>query len=392
MIGISKVEFRKLITDFRKAYPLGEGKYESGMYMLPINVRGKAMHNILVWYPTPGCQWASKGGCTMCNFGENANEYSSDEIVDIFAEQLERLDRGTRFIHLGPGGSVFRPKELQPAARRKIFALFKKFPFLEYVGAECRADAFREADIHESIQLLPPQLKEFSFGFGLESANEFIREYSVHKGSNNKIIEATMQRIIDMRPNYPKLFLSIDVYVLLKPPFLSEREAISDAIESIEWAFAKGADTVTLFPNTIKTNTLCEYLHQQADFCTPLRYETPYFYSVIEVLQALPTSLRNRVVVLGMTSGMAYKLGPRGCDLCTGVLFGLISAFNYSKDPLLLNLASSTRCTCRDDWLQELRQSKHDIQKELPLYFQQLQQRFYSQHPQFHRQIPLAQT
>ena len=83
---------------------------------------------------------------------------------------------------------------------------------------------------------------------------------------------------------------------------------------------------------------------------------TPYLFSAFEVLRGLPPDYRRRTGVLGFTSGNPYIGAPRACDLCWHVLHGAISAHNYTRDPALLSSVQELRCSCRNDWLQELSQ------------------------------------
>ena len=166
----------------------------------------------------------------------------------------------------------------------------------------------------------------------------------------------------------------VDCYVLLKPLWLSEAEAVRDAINSINWAYDQGAETVSLFINTIKKNTLCHFTHQLDHFPAPFRYETPYLYSVFEVLRALPDERRQRTLVLGITSGMPYDIGPRSCPLCDNILNGTITAHNFTRRVELLDQVNKIRCACRSGWEEEMRQH-HDIHQHIDEYLRELEHR-----------------
>src|SRR5579884_2086014 len=107
----------RAMARFRRANPLPRGEWPAGMYMLPIRLDGRPGTKTLIWYESPGCAWSRKAGCTMCNFGMRNDTPSPDAVVESFVAQIGRLDPGTRFLHLGPGGSVFHLTELSLAAR-----------------------------------------------------------------------------------------------------------------------------------------------------------------------------------------------------------------------------------------------------------------------------------
>jgi radical SAM enzyme (TIGR01210 family) len=342
---------------YRSRHPLEEARWRTGHYLLPICSHGRPAHKVLIWQHNGGCAWARKAGCTMCNFGERHDVPPEDIVLADFETELSRLDPGTRFVHLGPGGSVFQERELAAPLRRQLVSALGALPFLEGFGLETRAETIRQDRIEALLDVMPPHISELALGFGLESADELIFRVAVNKGERLQDLEQAIAEVLAVDARHASRRIVVDCYVLLKPPFLTEAEAIDDAIRSITWAYDRGVDTVTLFVNTIKRNTICSYLSEQAQSERPYRYETPYLYSALEVLGALPPDYRRRTGILGFTSGHPYIGAPRSCGLCWHVLHGLISAHNYTRDPALLNSAQELRCECRSAWTAELSES-----------------------------------
>ena len=62
------------------------------------------------------------------------------------------------------------------------------------------------------------------------------------KGEHIRDLEAAIQHVHSVNDEFPKIRAVVDCYVLLKPPFLTESEAIQDAIRSIDWAYDRGVD------------------------------------------------------------------------------------------------------------------------------------------------------
>jgi radical SAM enzyme (TIGR01210 family) len=339
---------------FRQRYPLENAPWRTGHYLIPICSFGRPAHKVLIWYHNQGCSWARKAGCTMCNFGERDDVPLDQRVIDDFDEELSKLDPGTRFIHLGPGGSVMQENELASRMRVRLFAALDRLPFLEGVGLETRAETIRADRISEILEVLPMRVSELALGFGLESSDEFILRTCVSKGERIADIERALNVITREFPQRGRRKVVADCYVLLKPPFMTEAEAIEDAIRSITWAYDRGVDTVTLFVNTIKKNTLCWWLSEASSINDHLRYRTPYLLSAIAVLAGLPPEYRARTNILGFTSGNPYLGAPRACDLCWHVLHGLISSHNYGRDPAILTCAQEIRCQCWSDWNAEL--------------------------------------
>jgi uncharacterized Fe-S cluster-containing MiaB family protein len=141
---------------------------------------------------------------------------------------------------------------------------------------------------------------------------------------------------------------------MLKPLFLSEQEAIDEALRTIEWVYVKGAETAVLFMNTVKPNTVQGYLASRDDLDPPIRYQPPYYRSAIQVLRELPQEQRRRTAVLGVQSGILAQGMPRGCPLCSPFLLGAIMGHNFTRDPAILHHAANSLCPCKGDWLDEL--------------------------------------
>jgi len=70
-------------------------------------------------------------------------------------------------------------------------------------------------------------------------------------------------------------------YVNQKPPFLTEKEAINDAIETSVFAFNNGVDTVSIEPTSLQAHSLVDYLYQMGS------YRVPWLWSVIEVVRGI---------------------------------------------------------------------------------------------------------
>jgi len=293
----------------------------------------------------------------MCNFGGQTDLPDMEQVMRDFRRELEHLDPGTRFLHWGPGGSVLSEKENGSALRVRLVEALATLPFLEGFGLETRAETVTEGRIQSLLDVLPHHVTELAIGLGLESVNELVLRVAVNKGERIDHTIRAIDRIANVDRDNEGRRIVADCYVLLKPPFLTESEAIEDAIRSITWAYDRGVDTVTLFVNTIKDRTLCKHLSLKTDAERPFRYQTPYLYSALEVLAGLPPDYRNRTNILGFTSGNPYEGAARACPLCWHVLHGLISAHNYTRDPAIFAAAREVRCGCRDAWLTEIKET-----------------------------------
>ncbi|MCL4467183.1 MAG: hypothetical protein M1389_14395 [Chloroflexi bacterium] len=204
------------------------------------------------------------------------------------------------------------------------------------------------------IDHLPDPVEGLTVGFGLECLDDLVREAAINKGFGTRSIRKAVRAIDRVNSAQQEVRVAFEIYVLLKPLFLSEQEGIDEALRTIQWAYAQGAESVSLFMNTVKPRTVQGYLASRRDLPPPVRYEPPFYRSAIQVLRQLPPEQRRLTKVLGMQSGIVATELPRGCALCTPFLSGSLSAHNFIGDPTILDLAAGSWCPCKRQWLDSL--------------------------------------
>lgn len=137
--------------------------------------------------------------------------------------------------------------------------------------------------------------------------------------------------------------IGLRTYVLLKPPFLSENEAIDDAIQSIKTAFSLGAGTVSLEAVTEQKYTLVEYLIERG------LYRVPWLWSIIEVVRQ--TAQLGKVVVGLFQFYPSPELVPNNCELCNERVMEAIVEYNRTLE---LGALEGLDCECRVKWRKAL--------------------------------------
>jgi radical SAM enzyme (TIGR01210 family) len=301
----------------------------------------------------------------MCNFGAGPSNLSDAEILSATDKIFSRLDPGVQGIFFAPGGSFFNDNELPAHTRHSLGERLRRFPFLRLVGVETRPAYVSAEQIKRFVAHLPSSVRYFLVGMGLESVTPLVREVCVNKGNDLPAIRKAIE-IIKAISGEGDVRIGFELYVLLKPPFLGEREAIDDAVKTIEWAATLGADTIGLFVNVIKPNTLCSFLSSCTDLPEPLRYQPPWWRSAFEVLRRLTPETAGRVQVLGLTSEVPGDFGPRACPLCREILAGTMTTWNYYRDQKLLNQIDRYHCDCARRWRQELSLDLPPLADRLP--------------------------
>ncbi len=367
---------RDVAGRFRAQYPLSSPAWSSGTYPLATNVGGQPGTKVLVWFPSPGCFWSLAGGCTMCDFGSNSNIESIESALQDFDMLLTRIDNGVQLIHVAPGGSFFSDQEVPLKLRRGVIQRIGKLKFLRAVGIETRPNLVSVPKLMEVIEELPQHVQYLTLGFGFECRNDLVREVAINKGYGPWHVEQAVKAIDEVNTTQSRVHVTFEVYVMLKPLFLSEQEAIDEALQTIDWVYAQGAETAVLFMNTIKRNTVQGYLASRKDLEPPLRYQPPYHRSAVQVLRELPPLQRRRTAILGVQSGIVAQEMPRGCPLCVPFLLGALMAHNFTRDPAILDHAANSLCPCKEKWLEELSVPHEDLRGRIYRGLDVLEQAF----------------
>jgi len=217
---------------------------------------------LTVFLTNKECPWR----CLMCDLWRHTLEETVP--VGAIAEQLESAltaDRAehphrAQWLKLYNAGSFFDPQAIPVADWPELARRAKSF---ERLVVECHPKLIRENRILPFQRLLGPRTR-LELALGLETAHPEVLE-RLNKGIDREIFRRSAQWIrqhdMDLR-----------VFVLVKPPFLNESEALEWACRSIDFAFDCGANTISLIP-TRSGNGALESLAARGKF-TPPRPET----------------------------------------------------------------------------------------------------------------------
>jgi len=309
----------------------------------------KKIKRVIIILRSPGCGWAltDGGGCTMC--GHLAGTLRGEEIpaetyINQFLEEFESFDYSYYpMLCVYNSGSFLNEWEVDPKVRREILKIIATEKKIKVVIFETRPEFITQEVVNEIEGILSDKVVEI--GVGLETKNDDIREYCLNKGLNTEQYLKKTKLIVDSK-------LHLLSYVLIKPPFLTEKEAIQDAIETAKFAFQHGADVVSLEPVSIQDFTLVHYLYQGKVF------RSPWLWSTIEVAKAIASFGFVRF------GGFEYmpipKIFTHNCANCNAEVISAIDRFNSTSD---LSSFDGLDCECKTRWRQELEQTQ-----PLPLY------------------------
>jgi hypothetical protein len=286
--------------------------------------------------PTIGCRWGRKEGCIMCGYVyDAAREISQEKVVEEFKKALTKID-GIEYLKIFTSGSFLDPQELSASSIREIFTHIPKN--IKRVQIESRPEFIKEKSLTEIKKMLAAELE---IGIGLETATDRIRE-SINKGFSFDDFEKAVRLC-------KRHGVKVKAYLLLKPPFLTEEEALQDVKDSIVKARKAGADRVSVNPLNVQRGTLVEKLWQKGE------YRSPWLWTVVEVLKWADENVD--IPVLSHPTAAGKQRGAHNCGSCDGEVYRGIIAYSATRDPQHLE----SDCKCKELWKDalELEHLKH---------------------------------
>jgi radical SAM enzyme (TIGR01210 family) len=285
---------------------------------------GKLVDAGVIILQTTGCSHFHSGGCSMCGYNVGSiGNITPKDISKQFTRAIDELGR-IDLLKVYTSGSFLDECEipveqadeiLRHCADNHTRLLFESRP--EFVTPETMDRVLR---IHDQIEL----------ALGLESANDRVLRYSINKGFAVKDYDDAVRVLADKR-------VDIRTYVLLKPPFLTEAEAVVDAKATVAHA-AKNSKTISLNPVNVQKGTLVEKLWKN------WAYRPPWLWSVLDVLKAGKDC--GKKVICDPTGG-GRERGAHNCGKCDDVILDSIKGYSQTQDASRLG---APECNCREIW------------------------------------------
>ncbi len=317
----------------------GDATAPSTTFTQPDRLDGKEVSAFVVILRTRGCRWALGGGCTFCGYVNDSfiRKIEGNELVEQFRRALaEGSEKGPAYggepvLKIYTSGSFLDPYEVPEDAQAAIAALVPAD--VRKLNVEAQAPDVTDARVAAITGAIDAHGTKLEIGVGLESSDATVARYSVNKEFFQADFEAAATRA---RGNGA----SLKAYTMVKPPYLTEAEAIEDCVQTARLA-GPHASTVSFNPMNIQKNTLVSRLWQRGE------YRPPWLWSVIEILkrgrEVAPdtASLKSDPVAGGKIRG------AHNCGACDDHALRAIAAFNVTQDP---GVFDGLDCRCRGEW------------------------------------------
>ncbi len=277
---------------------------------------GEVVDCLTVILRTRGCRWRR---CLMCGFSSEFARAGFEELKKQIDFALSKFG-AKEVLKIFTSGSFFDDWEVPPKFRSYVYGIVEKNG-IEKLIVESRPEFVFNFDC--------PGF-EVEVGIGLETSNDFFRENCINKGF-------TFEEYVKAAKHLKKLKARVRTYLLLKPPFLSEGEAIEDCLNSIRDC-SEYSDTVSINPVYVPSNTYLERLWSLK------LYRPPWLWSAVEVLKKGKRVVKNDIICDPVGAGS--KRAAHNCGKCDREFAMAIKEFSLTQDLRLLEL----ECECFKDW------------------------------------------
>jgi len=263
------------------------------------------------------------------------------EIVRQFRRDFSQVDFNIHsWLAVYCNGSFLDDVELDPKARDEVLRIIAKEKRVHQVDFESRPEYVSPKRVKHLKKLLGKKI--LRIGMGFDAIDEDVRNIVVNKGMTRKEVEDAAKVFINAHVD------SI-VYVGVKPPFLTEREAIQESIDTIEYLFRIGIEEISLEPVTVQDWTLTKYLYERGMF------RPVWLWSIIEVLKATSTRINVPVIGPGVVGGFVFFPLPdvvaHNCKKCDSKVIKAFKKFEETQDSRVFD---KLNCSCKKQWLKEL--------------------------------------
>ncbi len=281
-------------------------------------LKGELTDTFAIIFRTRGCSWSYRSGCTMCGYHTDTNPRV--EIGDLEDQLKEAISRygGEDIVKIYTSGSFLDPNEVPTDLSTYILSSFDS----KLTVVESRPEYVKP----EVIDTMTDQVDQLEIAIGLESANDFVLEHCINKGFTFSDYKKAREIVFEANAR-------LRTYLLLKPPFLTEQEAIDDLLYSIG-SVSHPMNTISINPVNVQRYSPLELLWKRK------LYRPAWLWSLLEVIHKADEEM------VISRAGLGSFRGAHNCGECDSNIVEAIN--NFFKESSILEDISN--CSCKDEW------------------------------------------
>lgn len=270
--------------------------------------------------------------CTMCPF-TNENNYGlggdAQSLLHQVAHVLTRSpdEPAYEVLALYNDGSFFAPREI-PRDAQLVIAEYVARAGVRRLVVESLPQFITPAVLTPFVDAL--RGVELEVGIGLQSSDDLVRETLV----NTRISRTAFERALS---TMKELGVHPKIYLMVKPPFLTDGEAITDVVASVEYVGSLGVQGVTLCPTRVSRNTVAWRLWESGT------YQPPNLWTIVDTVRRIHDATQVRVACINLRGSDFESVFPDSCPACADHIVDCL--IRYSETGDVADLPDS--CDCR---------------------------------------------
>ena len=291
-----------------------------------------------VIFRTKGCVWWWKSGCTFCGyFNDVRDDVTSDNLHAQweYAKQKFNDFDGCSMVKVYTSGTFFEDRENPLDWQETILTESHE------MGLHLIVEARAEMCTPEKMAWVAERHPGCTVAIGLEAYDDEVLKFHCNKGFSTRQWERAVTTLRDNN-------LRVKTYLLFKPPFMSEGDALEHCANWIADS-AEASDEISINPMNIQKRTIVDRMFRNRE------YRPPWLWSLVELIRRVHPNIRpegeepvTRLLVHPTAAGKIR--GAHNCGNCDKRVAVAIERYSVSGD---LGEFDGLACECEARWRTE---------------------------------------
>jgi radical SAM enzyme (TIGR01210 family) len=291
------------------------------------------------------CKWPELASATLKERGLPIQTDEFDSQTNSFISAITSHEREVQRADMYIAGSHLNEDEMDFETLEKICRKIAEVPTIQEIAIESRIDDLTDEKLDRLNALATETGTKAIVGLGVETTNDKILKLA-KKGIDQSSIKEGIEMILDRENVVPQ------AYLLIKPTVMSERGAVEQAVEDIQFLseIAKEYEKKTGVKKRIMINIAPVQPIEGTGAALNDAYHTLSLWSVIEIIKRLDRNILENVgifFVLTAETGIEEEK-VTSCEKCEKNLQEAISQFNETQNPAVVT--NHPDCSCKAKW------------------------------------------
>jgi radical SAM enzyme (TIGR01210 family) len=293
---------------------------------------------------TKGCHWWWSSGCTFCGyFNDTRDDVTNDDLHAQWAYAKTKFEdfKDHAMVKVYTSGSLLEDREIPVEFQETVLR------DCQTLGKELIVESRCEQLTEEKLAWATSINTSFAVAIGLEAYDDEVLRFHVNKGFTTKSWDRAVA-------NLKKFNIRVKTYLMFKPPFMNEADALLHGVKWIE-DVAEQSDEISVNPMNIQRGTIIDRLHRHNE------YRPPWLWSLVEMIRRAHPTIHpkdtgnggegqvSRLIVHPTAGGRVR--GAHNCGACDSEVVAAIERYAVSGE---LQEFDGLACDCQSAWSEEV--------------------------------------